>query len=347
METLPDGRTTDTELTFMNKIAIAIHGGAGTILKCKMTAELEKEYRHALENALQAGWQIIKSGGNSLDAVETSVCELENNPLFNAGRGSVFTHDGKNEMDASIMDGKTHNAGAVALIQNVKNPVKLARLVMEKTEHFLLAGDGANEFAREMKIESVEDEYFFTDFRYRQLIEAQKENRVQLDHSEKGERRKEKGEDRNQKSKIQNPKSKIQNPIGTVGAVACDSSGNLAAATSTGGMTNKKFGRIGDTPIVGAGTYADNNTCAVSCTGHGEFFMLAAAAYDVAARMKYKSVSLIEAANETIEHLRLIGGEGGLIAVDNLGNLALPFNSEGMYRAFITSDSKMSIEIYR
>ena len=196
----------------MNKIALAIHGGAGTILKSNMTAELEKEYRHALENALQAGWQIIQSGGDSLDAVETSVCKLENNPLFNAGRGSVFTHDGKNEMDASIMDGETHNAGAVALIQNVKNPIKLARLVMEKTEHFLLAGDGAINFAREMKIEFAPDEYFFNDFRYRQLLEAQKENRVQLDHSEKGERRKEKGKIRNQKSEIRSQKSKIQNP---------------------------------------------------------------------------------------------------------------------------------------
>jgi len=324
----------------MNKIAIAIHGGAGTIVKSKITAELEKEYRDGLENALQAGWKIVQSAGNSLDAVETSVCELENNPLFNAGRGSVFTHDSKNEMDASIMDGKTHNAGAVALIQNVKNPIKLARLVMEKTEHFLLAGDGAINFAQEMKIEFAPDEYFSTDFRYQQLLEAQKENRVQLDHSEKEERQ-------NQKSKIRNQKSKIQNPIGTVGAVACDSLGNLAAATSTGGMTNKKFGRIGDTPIIGAGTYADNQTCAVSCTGHGEFFMRTAAAYDVAARMKYKNLGLIEAANETIEHLRIIGGEGGLIAVDNLGNFALPFNSEGMYRAFITSDSEISIEIYR
>jgi beta-aspartyl-peptidase (threonine type) len=211
----------------------------------------------------------------------------------------------------------------------------------------LLAGDGANKFAREMKIEFAPNEYFYSDLRYGQLIEAQKENRVQLDHAGKGTRDKGQGSRDNLKSKIQNPKSKIQNPIGTVGAVACDSSGNLAAATSTGGMTNKKFGRIGDTPIIGAGIYADNDTCAVSCTGHGEFFMLAAAAYDVAARMKYKNSGLIEAAQETIEHLRLMGGEGGLIAVDNLGNLALPFNSEGMYRAFITSDSETSIEIYR
>ena len=325
----------------MNKIALAIHGGAGTILKSNMTAELENEYGRALENALHAGWRIIQSGGNSLDAVEASVCELENNPLFNAGRGSVFTHDGKNEMDASIMDGKTHNAGAVALIQNVKNPVKLARLVMENTEHFLLAGDGANKFAREMKIEFATDEYFFTDFRYQQLLEARERGKVQLDHT---------FDEPELIEEVQNPKPKIQNlksKIGTVGAVACDSQGNLAAATSTGGMTNKKFGRIGDTPIVGAGTYADNETCAVSCTGHGEFFMLAAAAYDVAARMKYKNSGLNEAAHETIEYLRLIGGEGGLIAVDNLGNISLPFNSEGMYRAFITSDSETSIAIYR
>jgi len=327
-----------TEFNFMNKIALAIHGGAGTILKSKMTAELEKEYRHALENALQAGWLIIQNGGNSLDAVETSVCELENIPLFNAGKGAVFTHDGKNEMDASIMDGKTHNAGAVAFVKNVKNPIKLARLVMEKTEHFLLAGDGANEFARVMQVESAADEYFFTDFRYQQLLEARKENRVQLDHAQMVESR---------ESRVKSQKTKIQNPIGTVGAVACDFQGNLAAATSTGGMTNKRFGRIGDTPIVGSGTYADNETCAVSCTGHGEFFMLAVAAYDVAARMKYKNSGLNEAANETVEHLRLIGGEGGLIAVDNLGNVALPFNSEGMYRAFITSDGDASIELYR
>ena len=327
-------------MTESKKIALALHGGAGTILKSRLTAELEGKYRSGLKNALESGWHILESGGTALDAVEKTVCELEDDPLFNAGRGAVFNHDGVNEMDASIMDGATFKAGAVAFVRNVKNPIKLARLVMDRTEHILLAGDGANEFAREMKVETEPDEYFFTDFRYQQLLEARQENRVQLDHTEKGERRKEKGERKN-------PKPEIQNPIGTVGAVACDSAGNIAAATSTGGMTNKKFGRIGDTPIVGAGTYADNRTCAVSCTGHGELFMLAAAAYDVAARMKYKNSGLIEAAQETIEHLRLIGGEGGLIAVDNLGNLALPFNSEGMYRAFITSDGKMSVEIYR
>ena len=317
----------------MHKIALAIHGGAGTISKAVLTAEIEAQYREGLQNALIAGWKILQSGGNSLDAVEASVVELENNPLFNAGRGAVFTHDEKNEMDACIMDGKTHNSGAVAFVKNVKNPIKLARLVMEKTEHYLLAGIGANEFAEEMKVELAPDEYFFTDFRYRQLLEAKKKGIVQLDHA----------------AQVQGPKSKVQSPkpIGTVGAVACDSFGNLAAATSTGGMTNKKFGRIGDTPIIGAGTYADNRTCAVSCTGHGEFFMQTVAAYDVAARMKYKNSSVVEAANDTIIYLREIGGEGGLIAVDALGNVTLMFNSEGMYRGYVDDGGEFTVEIHR
>ncbi len=328
----------------MQKIALAIHGGAGTILKSVMTAELEENYRKGLQSALEAGWNILKTGGNALDAVEASVITLEDNPLFNAGKGSVFSHDGKNEMDASIMDGKTHNSGAVAAVKNIKNPIKLARLVMEQTEHLLLAGDGANEFSRQMKVELEPDEYFFTDLRYGQLLKAREENEIQLDHSQpEVQSLKSKNQSQSEESKIQNPKSKI----GTVGAAACDFLGNLAAATSTGGMTNKKFGRIGDTPIIGAGTYADNQTCAVSCTGHGEFFMRTVAAYDVACRMKYKKSSLTESANEVVENLREIGGEGGLIAVDAKGNVALPFNSEGMYRAFITSDGEPVVEIYQ
>ena len=334
----------------MSKIALAIHGGAGTILKSRMTTELENEYRGGLRAALDAGWEILQSGGASLDAVETAVVELENNPLFNAGRGAVFTHDGRNEMDASIMDGAIHRAGAAAFVSNVKNPIKLARLIMEKTEHILLAGDGANEFAREMRIESATDEYFFTDLRYQQLLEAREQGKIQLDHTadepqiiEEIESNKSRAGSAQTKSQISNPKSKI----GTVGAVACDARGNLAAATSTGGMTNKKYGRVGDTPIIGAGTYADNQTCAVSCTGHGEFFMAAAAAYDVAARMKYKNCGLIEAAEETVEYLRGVGGEGGLIAVDSLGNIALPFNSDGMYRGCVNSDGEIIVEIYR
>lgn len=327
----------------MNKIALAIHGGAGTILKSEMTPALEIEYRNGLQNALQKGWEVLQKKGSALDAVEAAVIELENFPLFNAGRGSVFTHDVKIEMDAAIMDGAKLKAGAIAFVQNVKNPIKLARLVMEKTEHCLLAGEGANEFAHQMKVEFESDEYFFTEHRYRQLLKAIEAGRIQLDHSSSSEGREAKGEERI------NPKSKLQNskPIGTVGAVACDFRGNLAAATSTGGMTNKKFGRIGDTPIIGAGTYAENSTCAVSCTGHGEYFMLGVTAFDVAARMKYKNLSLENAANEAIERLTEINGEGGFIAVDKNGNVVLPFNSEGMYRGFVDNNGEFKIEIYK
>jgi len=326
----------------MNKIALAIHGGAGTILKSEMTADLEREYRNDLENSLKKGWEVLRKNGSALDAVEAATVALENFPLFNAGRGAVFTHEGKNELDAAMMDGANQKAGAVAFVKNVVNPIKLARLVMERTEHILLGGDGANEFAREMKVEFAPDDYFYTEHRYQQLLQARETGKVQLDHAETMENGKWKVE-----NETQNSKSKIQNPVGTVGAVACDCLGNLAAATSTGGMTNKKFGRIGDTPIIGAGTYADNKTCAVSCTGHGEFFMKTLAAYDVSARMKYKNLSLESAAHEVIENLREIGGEGGLIAVDALGNVALPFNSDGMYRGFMTADGGMTVEIYR
>lgn len=313
-----------------NKIALAIHGGAGTIDKSSMTEELEKEYRAGLNKSLEAGWKILSKNGSALDAVEAAVVELENFPLFNAGKGAVFTHEGKNEMDASMMNGKNLKAGAVAFVRNVKNPVKLARLVMEKTEHILLGGEGANQFAKEMKVEFELDKYFFTENRFKQLQKAISENKVQLDHAE------------NSKFKVQNSK-----PIGTVGAVACDFLGNVAAATSTGGMTNKKFGRIGDTSLIGAGTYADNKSCAVSCTGHGEYFMLASTAFDVSARMKYKNLDLENAAREAIEYLGEIGGEGGLIAVDGKGNIALEFNSSGMYRGFVSTNDEIKIEIYR
>jgi len=304
----------------MSKIALAIHGGAGTILKSQMTPALEAQYRGGLESALRHGWMVLEYGGTSLDAVEAAVCELENFPLFNAGRGAVFTHEGENELDAAIMDGHRLKAGAVSFVKNVKNPVRLARLVMEKTEHILLAGEGANQFAEEMGIEMAPDEYFFTEHRWLQLQEAIAAGRVQLDHS-------------------------AAKPVGTVGAVACDKKGRLAAATSTGGMTNKKFGRIGDTPIIGAGTYADD-VCAVSCTGHGEYFMLGVTAYDVAARMKYKGVTLSESAQETIDHMDSIKGEGGLIAVDRHGNVTLPFNSDGMYRGSIVKGGELEIHIY-
>ena len=358
----------------MSKIALAIHGGAGTILRSTMTPELEREYRGGLENALTVGWKILSEGGSALDAVEMAACTLENFHLFNAGRGSVFTHDGKNEMDASIMDGRTLDAGAVAFLRNVKNPIKLARLVMERTPHILLAADGANQFAKEMNVEFASDEYFFTEHRWQQLLHAREEGIVQLDHTaeeaellesaDRGTRNGENAErgmrnaesaattrdangpsakittDRNPHSAFRVPHSK-----GTVGAVACDSSGNLAAATSTGGMTNKKFGRVGDTALIGAGTYADNSTCAISCTGHGEYFMSGVTAYDVAARMKYKSLDLGAAANEALEHLTDIGGDGGFIAVDANGNVVLNFNCEGMYRGYRTANG-FAVNIY-
>lgn len=305
----------------MGKLALAIHGGAGTIVKSRMTPALEAEYIGGLENALSNGWAVLEKGGTALDAVETAVCCLEDFPLFNAGRGAVFTHEGAVELDAAIMDGKNLKAGAVAFVKNIKNPLTLARLVMEQTEHVLLAGDGANQFALERNIHTEPDEYFFTEHRWRQLIEARNADRVQLDHS-------------------------ATKPVGTVGAVACDSQGHLAAATSTGGMTNKKFGRVGDTAIIGAGTYADDR-CAVSCTGHGEYFMRGVTAYDVAARMKYQGATLHDAAYEAIYQLTSIGGEGGLIAVDADGNIVLPFNSEGMYRGQVTADGNLSVQIYR
>ena len=329
----------------MAKIAIAIHGGAGTILRSTMTPELEREYRDGLENALAAGWEILSKGGSALDAVEMTTCTLENFPLFNAGRGSVFTHEGKNEMDASIMDGRTLDAGAVAFLRNVKNPIKLARLVMERTPHILLAADGANQFAKEMGVEFAPDEYFFTEHRWQQLLTAREEGVVQLDHTaEEAELLSEPGAGA---SGGPDPKSKIQNPksLGTVGAVACDSTGNLAAATSTGGMTNKKFGRVGDTALIGAGTYAANATCAISCTGHGEYFKSGVTAHDVAARMKYKGLDLGTAANEALEHLTDIGGDGGFIAVDQHGNVVLNFNCEGMYRGYRT-ESSFGVSIY-
>ena len=333
----------------MAKIALAIHGGAGTILRSRMTPALEAEYRGGLENALKTGWSVLEKGGRSLDAVEAAVCSLEDFPLFNAGRGAVFTHEGEVELDAAIMDGHNLKAGAVTFVKNIKNPVKLARLVMERTEHILLAGEGANQFAEQIGMKTEPDQYFFTEHRWLQLQEAMAAGRVQMDHAAETQRRGDlsepgtvvTGSSVTPHSALRTPHSK-----GTVGAVACDKNGHLAAATSTGGMTNKKFGRVGDTAIIGAGTYADE-TCAVSCTGHGEYFMLGVTAYDVAARMKYKELTLYEAANEAIEHLAEIHGEGGLIAVDAQGNVALPFNSSGMYRGCIDgAECLANVKIY-
>ncbi len=313
----------------MNKYAIAIHGGAGTILKNTMTPEKEKAYLDGLKNAIEAGETILKNGGSSLDAVEKAVRSLEDNPLFNAGKGAVFSNAGKNEMDASIMNGADLSAGAVAGISNIKNPISLAKGIMQKSEHVFLAGNGAIEFAHLIGSEFEEDAYFFEQMRFDQLQQAKQSDGVFLDHTT---------------DKFEHGEKKF----GTVGAVALDIHGNLAAGTSTGGMTNKKFGRVGDSPIIGAGTYANNETCAISCTGHGEFFIRSVVAHDISCLIEYKGLSLQEACDFVVmDKLVKIGGEGGLIAIDKNGNIEMPFNSEGMYRAKKSEDGELFIKIYK
>lgn len=306
----------------MHKYSIAIHGGAGTITRSMMSPEREMFYIQSLSNALFAGQQVLEKGGSALDAVTASVIALEDNPLFNAGKGAVFTHDGRHEMDASIMRGDNLEAGAVAGVSGLRNPVLAARAVMEKSEHVMLAGSGAEVFAREQGLTCMPEEYFYDEYRFQQLQQAKAENIVQLDHSDK--------------------------KFGTVGAVALDQHGNLAAATSTGGMTNKRWGRIGDSPVIGAGTYANNQTCAISCTGHGEYFLRSVVAYDISCLMEYKNLSLEQACHLVVmDKLVKIGGEGGLIAVDRHGNVVLPFNSEGMYRGWQVSGSSPEVRIYK
>ena len=310
--------------------AIAIHGGAGTIARASLTPEAEENYRAALQAALRIGSDLLQHGAPALDAVEMAVRSLEDCPLFNAGRGAVFTHEGHHEMDAALMAGHTGLAGAVAGVREVQNPIRAARLVMEKTEHVLLAYPGADELAREHGLPLVGPAYFFTQHRHDQLREALAAGRVQLDHA----------------SPAPAPAPDPNWKKGTVGAVARDQHGHLAAATSTGGMTNKRYARIGDTPLIGAGTWADARV-AVSCTGHGEYFIRAVAAYDIACLMEYKGLSLAEACRVVVhDKLAPAGGEGGLIAVDAQGNLALPFNSEGMYRASRTAAGEEAVRIY-
>ena len=308
----------------MKKVYIAIHGGAGTILKNSMTPDKEHAYKAALQNALDISYQLLDQGRTAIEAVEKAVMELEDSPLFNAGKGSVFTAEGTHEMDASIMDGKTLNAGAVSLISGIKNPVHLSRLVMEKTDHVFITGNGAEEFARQMNCEFRDEEYFYDEFRHQQWLELKGSDKFELDHSKKKEEK-----------------------FGTVGAVALDEFGNIAAATSTGGMTNKKFGRVGDSPMIGAGNYANNDTCAVSCTGSGEFFIRGVVAYDVSCLIEYKGLSLADACREVIHHrLKAIGGDGGLIALDNEGNIAMEFNTEGMYRGQRNASGLNEVSIY-
>ena len=305
-------------------IGIAIHGGAGTILKEELTEELEIKYKKGLKDAILKGKEVLQKKGSAIEAVCLAVVELENNPLFNAGKGSVFNHLGKHEMDASIMNGKDLNAGAVCGIDQFKNPILVARHVMENSEHVILTGDGAIQFGKEMKCETAENTYFFDQFRYDQWISIKDSDQFQLDHSKT------------------NPKK-----FGTVGAVALDMQGDLAAATSTGGMTNKKYGRIGDSSVIGAGNYANNNTCAVSCTGSGEFFIRQVTAYDVSCLMEMAQLDLKTATSKVIHNrIKKIGGDGGLIAIDNKGNIEMPFNTDGMYRASWSKNGTPLIEIY-
>jgi beta-aspartyl-peptidase (threonine type) len=311
---------------------IAIHGGAGTILQSMLTPELESNYKQGLQNALDAGYEVLKQNGSSLDAVCAAVKSLENNELFNAGKGSVFTHKGIHEMDASIMRGDTLEAGAVAGIQNIKNPILVARDVMQYSGHVLLSGQGAQEFALSRGYEQMPNEYFYNQFRFDQWQEIKETDDFQLDHAaaqQKGFAHEEK-------------------KFGTVGAVALDLQGNLAAATSTGGMTNKRFGRVGDTPIPGSGTYANNHTCAVSCTGHGEFFLRVVVAYDISCLIEYKGYTLQQACDIVVkDKLVKLGGEGGLVAVDAHGNFELSYNSEGMYRGAKNSEGVNIVGIYK
>ncbi len=312
------------------KFRLLVHGGAGTILKSSMTPQLEKDYRSGLELALAAGYQILEKGGSSLLAVEASVKVLEDNPLFNAGKGAVFTHDKKHELDASIMDGKTLKAGAVAGVTNIKNPVNLAMKILRESDYVMLCGEGAEKFAAQHGVKQVESSYYFTDFRYQQLLQIIDTDKFQLDHNVK-------------LTKVGEDNKKF----GTVGAVALDMDGNLAAATSTGGLTNKRFGRIGDSPIIGAGTYANNATCAVSCTGQGETFIRNVVAYDISCLMEYKGLNLAEACRFVVNKLNQQDPEcGGLIAIDKSGEICFEFNTPGMYRGLILENGISETFIY-
>jgi isoaspartyl peptidase/L-asparaginase-like protein (Ntn-hydrolase superfamily) len=303
---------------------LAIHGGAGTMLRADISPKQESRYRAALERSLKAGYKVLKAGGASIDAVVAAVAFMEDSPLFNAGKGAVYNADGRHELDAAIMDGASLRAGAVACVRRIKNPIAAARAVMQSTEHVLLAGEGAERFARRHGLRIVPAAYFDT---RRRLAALQRELQ-------------------RKRGKLSGTASDLE-AHGTVGAVALDRAGNLAAGTSTGGVTGKLPGRVGDSPIVGAGTYADNGTCAVSGTGTGEFFIRAVLAYDVAARMRYLGKPLARAAADALERLGRLGGDGGLVAIDRRGRVAMPFNTAGMYRGCITRDGALSVAIYR
>ncbi|WP_303917672.1 isoaspartyl peptidase/L-asparaginase family protein [Draconibacterium sediminis] len=301
------------------KYTIVIHGGAGVMSKDKMDEEARANYKAKLNEALELGEQMLKDGAAATDVVVKVINVMENSPLFNAGKGAVFTHDGINELDASIMEGKTLNAGAVAGVQDIKNPINAAREVMDNSEHVMLSGKGASEFAKKQGLEIVPNKYFYTEHRYQSLQSLLKRER-----------------ERTQKDNT-----------GTVGCVVLDTHGNLCAGTSTGGMTNKKYGRIGDAPIIGAGTYANNKTCAVSCTGHGEYYIRLGFARDISAMMEYQNLSVTEACKKEIDKLSELEGTGGVIAVDADGNIAMEFNTSGMFRGYIKSSGEKEIAIFK
>ncbi len=315
------------------EFTIVIHGGAGTILKKNMSPEKETAYKATLEEAIRVGYEILKKGGTSLDAVQKTINVMEDSPLFNAGKGAVFTNAGTNEHDASIMDGKTLNAGASAGTTTIRNPINLARAIMDNSPHVMLSGKGADTFAEEQGLQIVDPSYFYTERRFKSLQRAKKAERTELDHDDKAAF---------YDSDIKSFK------FGTVGCVALDKYGNLAAGTSTGGMTNKRWGRVGDAPIIGAGTYANNNTCAVSSTGWGEYFIRAMVAHDISALMEYKGMSLKDAAREVIhDKVGGLGGDGGVVAVDKNGNIAMEFNTAGMYRASMNDKGELVVKIYK
>ncbi|NJW53888.1 isoaspartyl peptidase/L-asparaginase family protein [Salinimicrobium oceani] len=324
---------TSEEKDSIPNFGIVIHGGAGTILKENMSDSLEQVYRAKLEEAIRTGHEILANGGTALEAVQRTINVMEDSPLFNAGKGAVFTNEGTNELDASIMDGSNLNAGAIAGVTTIKNPINLAYEVMVNSEHVMLAGKGAERFAQEQGVEIVDPQYFFTENRYNSLQRIREQEKSQLDHDA-------------QKTAFTDPFIK-DSKFGTVGCAALDKHGNLAAGTSTGGMTNKRYNRIGDAPIIGAGTYANNKTVAVSSTGWGEFFIRGMVAYDISALMEYKGLSLEEAAKEVIQKkIPALGGDGGIIAIDHQGNVAMEFNTAGMYRAKMDRDGTLKIGIY-
>jgi beta-aspartyl-peptidase (threonine type) len=313
-------------------IRFAIHGGAGTILRNQMSAEREKEYRDALTQALMTGYAILKKGGPGLDAVEATIRFMEDSPLFNAGKGAVFTNAGTNELDSSIMDGKTLKAGAVAGLKHIKNPISLARLVMEKSKHVMMVSDGAEAFAKEQGVELVPQSYFYTEERWKAL---------------QREKAAEEEQNKAPKDKKRAHASLPDHAYGTVGAVALDQGGNIAAGTSTGGISNKRWGRVGDSPIIGAGTYANNRTCGVSATGDGEYFIRSVVAHDLSALLEYKGLGLKDAADLVIDKVDKLGGKGGLITIDKDGHIAMSFSTSGMYRGHVSADGQPVIEIYK